>query len=96
LNPETVIALGELCSGLLRSPHFELLGKLFEQQIAADLLQTKPSEADERERIYARRQGYLAFLSHMSGFATDYDALKTEHIANHDDDGIDDPSVHDF
>ena len=95
MNDDLVIALGELSHNLLRNPHFELLGKMFEQQVAADLLQTKPQEADERERIYFRRQGYLAFMSHIAGFAADFAAL-TERRTEVDDDGIDDPSVHDF
>lgn len=94
MNDETVLALGELSTNLLRNPHFDLLNKMFEQQVAADLLETKPSESEERERIYARLQGHRAFLMHIGLFASNYVKLTEKTPTNHDDD--DDPSVHDF
>lgn len=96
MNDDVVLALGELASSLQRSPQFELLGQYFEQQVAADVLQTKPHEAEERERLYMRRQGYLAFLQHLGLFAAKYAELTERPPERSDDDEIDDPSVHDF
>lgn len=92
-----MIALGELSDGLLRNPHFSALNKLFEQQVAADVLETKPDETAKRERHYATLQGSRAFMGFLQMFAQQYAELTAKPVeqeGNAKDD--DDPGVHDF
>lgn len=86
--------LGEFSTALLASPEFKDLNALFEQQIAVDVLGTKPDDAVERERIYAMLQGSRAFTSHIERFANDYAILITPVVDTGPDE--DDPSVHDI
>lgn len=97
MNDEVVLALGELATTLLRSPQFEALNNLFEQQVAHDLLTTKPEEKARREGLYATLQGSRAFMSHLQIFAEDFARLNSPpEAAEEADDPIDDPAVHDF
>lgn len=97
MNEETVIVLGELANSLLSDPRFEALHQLFEQQIAHDLLTTKPEEKMKREAYYTTLQGARAFLDHLTGFAQDYvSATSTQTTEDAEDELVDDPSVHDF
>jgi hypothetical protein len=94
-NEQIVMAVGELANTLSRSPQFQTMITLFEQQVAHDLLTTKPDKADERERLYSQLQGQRAFTHHIAGLAEQYRAM-TEQQAVDPIDLIDDPSVHDF
>jgi hypothetical protein len=97
LNDDAVIYLGELANSLLGDPRFEALHQLFEQQIAHDLLTTKPEEKMKREAYYTTLQGARAFLDHLTGFAQDYvRATAVQPTEDAEDELIDDPSVHDF
>jgi hypothetical protein len=92
---EIVIAVGELSSNLLRSRQFQMIQDLFEQQVAHDVLTTKPDQASERERLYTQLQGMRAFVHHVAVLAEQYGAMTERQVVDPDD-AIDDPSVHDF
>lgn len=79
---------------LLASDEFKHLNVLFEQQIAVDVLNTKPTDAEERERIYATLQGSRGFIAHVEGFANDFAIMTTPVVDTGPDE--DDPSVHDI
>lgn len=89
------MAVGELADSLLRSTQFKLIQDLFDQQVAHDVLTTKPDQATERERLYSQLQGKLAFIHHIAVFAEQYRAM-TERTEVDPEDDIDDPSVHDI
>ena len=95
MNDNDIRKLGELSHALLVSPEFKMLTDLFEQQVAVDVLSTKPNEPEKREQLYATLQGMRAFNVHMAGFAEAY--ARTQTIQT--DDGTqdhDDPGVHDI
>jgi hypothetical protein len=97
MNDESVIVLGELSHSLLGDPRFTALHQLFEQQVATDMLTTKPDEKMKREGLYATLQGARAFIDHIASFAQDYvRATTTQTVEDAEDDEIDDPSVHNF
>lgn len=97
LDEEIVIALGEFSLNLLRDPKFKVLNDLFEQQVAADVLSTKPEEKQKREYLYATLQGGRAFMGQLQLFAEKYTQLtSTTQVEDAIEDDIDDPSVHDF
>jgi hypothetical protein len=89
--------LGEYSHALLASEEFKTLNSLFEQQVAVDVLMTKPKDSEERERLYAQLQGTRAFTSHIEGFARAYaDTLQTILDAETPVGDDDDPSCHDI
>ena len=79
---------------LLASDEFKHLNALFEQQVAVDVLGTKPDQTAERERQYAILQGSRAFITHVEGFAQAYAISQTPAVETGPDE--DDPSVHDI
>lgn len=92
---DIVMAVGELSDSLTRSSQFELIKNLFEQQVAHDVLTTKPDQTTERERLYAHLQGARAFYHHIAALAEQYRSMTEREVIDPDDE-IDDPSVHDF
>lgn len=94
-NEDIVIAVGELCGSLTRSPQFQLVQNLFEQQVAHDVLTTKPDQTIERERLYAQLQGARAFYHHIAVLAEQFRAMTEREVIDPDDE-IDDPAVHDI
>lgn len=91
--------LGELSTSLLADPRFKALNDLFEQQVAADVLETKPEEKQKREYLYATLQGGRAFMSHLQLFAEKHKQLTSsqpEESTTQDYDEFDNPDVHDF
>src|SRR5690348_885687 len=96
MDEEMIRRLGAFAHSLLAYDEFKELNALFEQQIAVDVLSTKPHETRDRERIYSMLQGSRAFTTHLSNFADDYQRLVAESldVANPSQD--DDPAVHDI
>lgn len=97
MTPELIQRLGEFSNALLASDEFKQLNLLFEQQVAVDMLNTKPDDAKERERIYATLQGSRGFTTHISLFAEAYvRSLPSTINADAQGPDEDDPSVHDI
>lgn len=95
MNDHDIRKLGELSQALLVSPEFKMLTDLFEQQVAVDVLSTKPNEPEKREQLYATLQGMRAFSVHMAGFAEAFERINTIKVAE-DTQDHDDPGVHDI
>lgn len=95
MEEELILRLGAFSTMLQASDEFKNLNLLFEQQIAVDVLNTKPTDAAERERLYATLQGARSFQIHIAGFANDYAIANTPEVVdqNLDDDN---PDVHDI
>ncbi len=96
MNEELIQSLGAFSHALLGADEFKTLHQLFEQQMAADVLSTKPADNIERERIYAQLQGGRAFIAHLEGFAADHTRNLQAALAVPDPDDIDNPDVHDI
>lgn len=89
--------LGAFSHALLAADEFKELNALFDQQIAVDVLSTKPADTAERERIYSMLQGSRAFLAHIEQFAADYErSIASIHDAETPSQDDDDPAVHDI
>lgn len=65
MNAEDVLELGGYADHLLADPTFQYLSAGFEQGLVAELLATKPLEADRREYIYTKIAAHREFLTHL-------------------------------
>lgn len=90
-----MMAVGEIANSLSRSPQFKIIQDLFEQQVAHDVLTTKPEQGQDRERLYSQLQGARAFAHHIASLAEQYRTMTELQVITQDDE-IDDPSVHDI
>lgn len=98
MNDEMISGLGVYCYELLSSEAFDALCKLYSQQCAVDILQTKPHETKAREGIYAAYQGFEGFLAFAQDFAAaaEKQAQPQQQIVEPTTEDIDDPGVHDI
>ena len=96
MNDELIFALGGFCTELLSTEAFSALTNLYSQQCAADILQTKPGEAKEREQIYASYLGFEQFLALAKKFSEAHTALTNAPTKTEVEDTTDDPRVHDI
>lgn len=97
MNDEMILGLGSFCKELLSSEAFTALTKLYSQQCAVDILETRTDDKAGRESIYAAYQGFEGFLALTKKFADAHDKITTETAsAGTTEDDIDDPRVHDI
>lgn len=97
MDDTTISALGGFCKGLIDAEAFDAITKLYSQQVAVDILNTKPHETKAREQLYASYLGFENFISLVKKFAEAHDKLHVtadQQTSAHYD--IDDPSVHDI
>ncbi len=94
MNDDILLKLGVFSEALLASDEFKHLFQLFKQQVAVDMLDTKPSDAKERERLYGTVEALNYFVSHVQGFANLTDPSQKPEVDPSQD--IDDPAVHDI
>lgn len=90
MNEQLVLDLGEFAKNLQDEERFQAFVALYEQQLAADLLSTKPHEQKTREQIYASLQGFRGFRAFLKDFADCREKLLNPTVP----DNSDDPSVH--
>lgn len=95
MTNEQIRSLGEYSHALLASEEFKTLNVLFEQQVAVDVLGTKPDRPEDRERLFATLQGSRAFTSLIESFAHAWVELTATDVPAAQD-PIDDPGVHDI
>ncbi len=96
MTDEQLLMLGVFSTTLLASDEFKQLHTLFKQQVAVDMLDTKPTDAKERERLYGTVEALSSFISHIQGFANAGEQLTKPDAEEPGQDIIDDPAVHDI
>lgn len=96
MNDDLILELGGFCTELLGSEAFKALTQLYSQQCAADILKTKPSDKDDRERKYLSYLGFEDFLALARHFADTYAKINEQHTAVESTTDDDDPRVHDI
>jgi hypothetical protein len=95
--------LGQFCFELLGDERFKVLTQMFGQQLAADILATKPEHYKRREYLHAAWTGFGEFTALVEKFAEANTKLVEEQqrdilhsTPDYTDEVPDDPSVHDI
>jgi hypothetical protein len=70
--------LGAFAKELLGDHRFKAMVDLFNQQMAADMLNTAPHEHKKREGVYAAYQGFTEFTKLMQQFSDAFDSVYSD------------------
>jgi hypothetical protein len=98
LNDDLIALLGQFSAELLGDERFKMLVQMYQQQCAADFLETKSTQRDQREKIHAAYTGFGDFIALVEKFAEahkkliDEQSTDTQALSSDEDD----PSVHDI
>jgi predicted ATPase len=86
INDEMIGLLGQFSKELLGDHRFKAMVELFNQQMAADMLNTAPHEHKKREGVYAAYQGFSEFTKLVQQFSDAFDSIYTEQQSSTDTD----------
>lgn len=93
INEEEIVALGSWVQITLTSSEFNRILNDFDNSTVKMMLETKPQDKEEREKLFAVVHGMREFIAFMQNYVVEKDHIQNPQPSL---DPTDDPRVHDI